>query len=163
MTGCSHVTNPSLHLPRGVTANSHSCQSMTATDSWCKKACQRWIMLLTQGKLQHSLKSVIRNSQRESGYILSDFRNTLKLIWVVGACRGLWRWCQRCNVSSVPGPEWSQLPLSQRWQRELDKSPCCIVPYLYTRLSIYWRLSLCVTIASVLSHLVIRPQLFLWK
>ena len=38
------------------------------------------------------------------------------------------------NVSSVPGPEWSQLPLSQRWQRELDGSPRCIMPYLYTRL-----------------------------
>ena len=67
---------------------------------------------------------------------------------------------QRCNVSSVPGLEWSQLPLSQRWQRELDKSPRCIVPYLYTRMSIYWCLSMCVTIASVLSHLVVRPWLF---
>jgi len=46
--------------------------------------------------------------------------------------------------------------LSQRWQRELDGSSRCIIPYLYTRLSIYCRLSMCVTIASVSSYLVIR-------
>ena len=66
-----------------------------------------------------------------------------------------------CNISSVPGPEWSQLPLSQWWQRELDKSPYCIVPYLYTKLSIYWHLSMCIIVALVLSHLVVRPRLFL--
>ena len=52
--------------------------------------------------------------------------------------------------------------LSQRWQRELDGSSCCIMPYLCTRLSIYCCLSLRVTVASVLSHLVVRTWCF-WK
>ena len=36
------------------------------------------------------------------------------------------------------------------------------MPYLYTRLSIYCRLSICVTVASVSSHLVVRTRRF-WK
>jgi len=40
----SHVTCPSLHLPRGVTTNSHGCPSMTASVPWCQKACPRWII-----------------------------------------------------------------------------------------------------------------------
>ena len=36
------------------------------------------------------------------------------------------------------------------------------MPYLYTRLSIYCCLSMCVTVASVSSHLVVRTQHF-WK
>jgi len=36
------------YLPRGVTTNSHSHQSMIATDFWCTKACPRQFMISTQ-------------------------------------------------------------------------------------------------------------------
>ena len=36
------------------------------------------------------------------------------------------------------------------------------MPYLYTRMSIYCRLVVRVTVASVSSHLVVRPRRF-WK
>jgi len=45
---------------------------------------------------------------------------------------------------------------------KLNGSSCCIVPYLYTRMSIYCCLSMHMTVTSVLSHLVVRTQCF-WK
>ena len=53
------------------------------------------------------------------------------------------------------------VPFISDWQRELVKSPRCIMPYLYTRVSIYCHLVMCVTVASVSSHLVVRPRRFL--
>jgi len=40
----SHVIYQPLHLPRGVTAYSHSRPLMTAAGSWCQKACPRQII-----------------------------------------------------------------------------------------------------------------------
>jgi len=63
------------------------------------------------------------------------------------------------RLAKILGWNEANCPLSQCWQREFDGSSRYIVPYLYTRLSIYWHLSMHMTVASVLSHLVVRPRL----
>jgi len=61
---------------------------------------------------------------------------------------------KRCSEYKAELPH--KCTLSRSRQRELNKSSCCIIHYLYRNISTYCCLYIHVLVASVMSHLVVR-------